>query len=82
MPKFRKLPNVHQVTIDEYLRSQEELFPDGPPAPSPAPYTQPWIIPARPGVPLFPGAVDAAGAPPAPPAPAQVVYSRFRRRAS
>jgi len=73
--KFKKI--LHQVTIDEYLESQEELFPEGPPPPARPPYTAPFKVR---GVPVFPGAIDAAGAVPAPPAPAQVVYSRYRKR--
>jgi len=73
MAKFRKV--FHQVTIDEYLANQEELFPEGAPAPAPLPYTAPWRIK---NAPIFPGAVDGIGAAPATPAP--VVYSKHRRR--
>jgi len=73
MAKFKKV--YHQVSIDEYLESLDDLFPDGVPAPAPLPYTQPWRVK---NAPIFPGAVDGVGVAPAAPAPAQVVYSRYR----
>lgn len=75
MPKVRKV--VHQVTIDEYLASLEELFPDGPPPAPPSPYTRPWTV--KSGVPVFPDAIDGTGKNAAAPAPVQVVWSRRRR---
>lgn len=78
MAMFKKVKSpFHQVSIDEYLASQDDLFPDGVPAPARPPYTMPWRVK---DVPIFPGAVDGIGAAAAAPAPAQVVYSRYRRR--
>lgn len=75
MAKFRKV--YHQVSIDEYLANQEELFPDGVPAPAPLPYSAPWRVR---NAPIFPGAIDGVGAVPGVSAPARVVYSRLRRK--
>lgn len=78
MAKFKKISSsVHQVTFDEYLASQDDLFPGGLPAVPKSPYTQPWRV--KSSVPLFPGAVDGIGAVPDAPSPASVVYSRHRR---
>lgn len=56
--KMRRSARVHQVSIDEYLRSQEDLFPDGVPVPAPVP-VHPWLAARRVSTaPLFPGAID------------------------
>lgn len=79
MARFKKtLSKVHQVTIDEYLAAQQDLFPDGVLVPaSKSPYTQPWRV--KNSAPVFPGAVDGIGAVPDAPTPPSVVYSRHRR---
>lgn len=60
MPKMKRL---HQVTIDEWLASQEDLFPDAP-APAPAPAAARSRGPERVNTSaiVFPGAIDAVGA--------------------
>lgn len=55
--KARK-PVYHQVTIDEYIRNQEPLFPE---VVTRSPDAKLVAIPAGP---LFPGAIDGVGAAP------------------
>jgi len=58
MARFKKIArsNVYQVTIDEYIASQEELFPDGVPVPVKSRYAGPSRV--RGNVPVFPGVID------------------------
>lgn len=81
MARFKKTTSIyHQVTIDEYIKDQEDLFPDGVLEPPKKRYTGPWRV--KGSAIEFPGAIDAVGAPSAAPAPAQVVYSRYRKQRS
>lgn len=75
MAKFKVF---HQVTIDEYIAAQEDLFPEV----SSVPAVRRSAGPARrvrSSAPVFPGAIDGVGAVPAEPSPASVVYSKVRR---
>lgn len=75
MARFRVF---YQMTIDEYLEAQEELFPEDLSVPARPAYNGPWRI--KGSVPVFPGAIDGIGSAPAAPAPVQVVFSKYRRR--
>lgn len=76
MAKFKVF---HQVTIDEYIAMQEDLFPDTPVVSAPVDASRP-VRRVCDTTPIFPGAIDGTGATPGVAAPLQVVRSFGRSR--
>lgn len=79
MAKFRI---YHQVTIDEYLASQEDLFPDEKVSLAALAIARPQLGVSA-SAPVFPaGAIDGIGAAPGVSPPLQVVRSFGRKKMS